>query len=169
MRKRKARAGYTLMELIIAVAIMGIVLLGAPELFTRIFQFIRLSIATAEIQKSARSALSNMNRDIRQARASSVTVDQISGQPPYSRITFTKMRDGGSDVLSYFQRGNRLYLSVNGAEGKLAADTLRQVYFSYPRSDDSSIISVSITFEKETYEGGSKALQMAVEKVRIMN
>ena len=33
----------------------------------------------------------------------------------------------------------------------------------------STILSISITFEKATYEGGTKALQMAVEKVRIMN
>jgi hypothetical protein len=46
---------------------------------------------------------------------------------------------------------------------------LRYIAFTYARTDDPSILSVSITTEKETYESGTKALQMAIEKVRVMN
>ncbi|HBE88340.1 MAG TPA: hypothetical protein DDW67_04275 [Elusimicrobia bacterium] len=165
------RPGYTLMELMIVVAIMGVLVLSAPQIFTKVYQFVRLATARAEIQKNAREALSNVNRELRQAVATSIVIDQRSGQPPHSRITFNRYKaDGSIGTVSYYQQGRRLYLALDGAaEGRLVADNLRYLAFSYPRTDDSDIISLSVTFEKETYEGGAKALQMAVEKVRIMN
>lgn len=167
----KKRPGYTLMELMIAVAIMGVLVLGAPQLFTKVYQFVRLATARAEIQKNAREALSNINRELRQAVATSIVIDQVSGQPPHSRITFNYYKpDGSIEQMSYYQSGRKLYQARNGSsEGRLVADSLRYLAFSYPRTDDATIISLSVTFEKETYEGGAKALQMAVEKVRVMN
>lgn len=159
------------MELMVAVAIMGVVMIGAPQFFTRIYQFIRLTQARSEIQKNARGALANINRELRQAVASSIVIDQVSGQPPHSRITFTRYKpDGSTAEVSYYQSGKKLYQSFSGSSsGRLVAENLRYLAFSYPRTDDDAIISLSVTFERETYEGGTKALQMAVEKVRIMN
>lgn len=167
----RKRPGYTLMELMVAVAIMGVLVLGAPQIFTKVYQFVRLTTARAEIQKNARESLSNINRELRQAVSTSIIIDQVSGQPPHSRITFNYYKpDGSIEEISYYQMGRKLYQARNGSsEGRLVSDSLRYLAFSYPRTDDDAIISLSVTFEKETYEGGAKALQMAVEKVRIMN
>lgn len=170
MKAKKKRTGFTLMELMIVVGIMGVLVLAAPKTFIRVYQFVQLMMAKVEIQKNARGALANINRDLRQAVASSITVDSVSGMPPHSRITFDKYNSaGGIDQVSYFQNGNRLYQATGGGTGKMIADNLRYIAFTYPRTDDDTILSISITFEKATYEGGTKALQMAVEKVRIMN
>ncbi|MBU2530904.1 MAG: prepilin-type N-terminal cleavage/methylation domain-containing protein [Elusimicrobia bacterium] len=167
---KKRKSGYTLMELMIVVAIMGILFLAAPRIFKNAFRFVRLSFARAEIQKNARGSLGNINRELRQAVASSIVIDQATGMPPHSRITFTRYRpDGTTRQISYYQSGKKLYLSADGADGKMIADSLKYIAFSYPKTDDDSIVSVSLTFEKATYEGASKALQMAIEKVRIMN
>lgn len=167
----RKKPGHTLMELMVVVAIMGVLVLSAPQVFTRVYQFVRLITARAEIQKNAREMLSNINRELRQSVSSSIVIDQLSGQPPHSRITFEYYRpDGSTELISYYQRGRKLYQARQGSsEGRLMADNLRYLAFSYPRTDDATIISLSVTFEKETYEGGAKALQMAVEKVRIMN
>lgn len=158
------------MELMIVVAIMGIIIISAPKMFTGIYRFIALATARAEIQKNSRGALANMNRDIRQAQASTIVIDSFTGQPPHSRITFIKYTaTGGTQSVSYYQKGKQLFMSTGGAAGKLAFDNLRYLAFSYPETGDSAILSISVTFEKATYEGGTKALQMAVEKVRIMN
>lgn len=164
------RKGYTLMEMMAVLAVMGIVILSAPKLFSGVYRFTQLALARAEIQKNARGAISNINRGLRQAQASSVVIDQLAGMPPHSRITFSRYKpDGGTETLSYYQSGKRLYLSSGGTGGKKVADNLRYIAFTYPKTDDAYIISISLTFEKATYEGGAKALQMAVEKVRIMN
>lgn len=166
----RARKGYTLIELMIVVAILGVIVSAAPRLFTGIYRFTRMITARAEIQKNARASLSNINRGLRQAQASSIVIDQVSGMPPHSRITFTRYKpDGSTETVSYYQSGRKLYISTNGAAGKKVADDLRYIAFTYPKSDDAYIISISVTFERATYEGATKALQMAVEKVRIMN
>lgn len=158
-----------MIELMVVVSIMGILILSAPKIFTKTYQFVQLFMARVEIQKNARGALANINRDLRQAQASSISIDSLGGQPPHSRITFTKYNSsGGTGTVSYYQQGNDLYQSAGGT-GHLIARNLRYIAFTYPRTDDATIISISITFEKATFEGGTKALQMAVEKVRIMN
>ena len=166
----RRRKGYTLMELMVVVAILGVIVSAAPRLLNGIYRFSRLSTARLEIQKNARGALSNINRGLRQAQASSISISQLNGMPPHSKITFNRYKpDGTLETLSYYQSGKKLYMSSSGSAGKAIADDLRYVAFTYPKSDDEYIISVSITFERATYEGGTKALQMAVEKVRIMN
>ena len=158
------------MELMIVVAILGVIVSAAPRMFTGIYRFTRMITAKAEIQKNARGTLSNINRGLRQAQSSSILVDQVSGMPPHSRITFQRYKtDGSTEVVSYYQSGKKLYMSTNLAAGKKVCDDLRYIAFTYPKSDDSYIISISVTFEKATYEGAAKALQMAVEKVRVMN
>lgn len=176
MKTTRLKSGYTLMEMMIVVAIMGVVVLAAPRTFIKTYQFVQLLTARVEIQKNARGALANINRDLRQAVATSITLNSVSGQPPHSRITFNKYNSAGNfDTVSYYQQGNKLYQAIApGANvvlpaGKMIANNLRYIAFTYPRTDDDGIISISITFEKATYEGGTKALQMAVEKVRIMN
>ena len=80
IKLKKKKPGYTLMELMIVVAIMGIVLLSAPRIFKNAFRFVRLSFARAEIQKNARGSLGNINRELRQAVASSIVIDQETGE-----------------------------------------------------------------------------------------
>jgi len=177
MVNKGLKRGYTLMEMMIVVAIMGVLILAAPRTFIKSYQFVQLMMARVEIQKNARGALANINRDLRQAVASSVNIGSISGQPSHSCIYFAKYNSsGGQDYMTYYQNGNKLYQARSAAAitscshtGKMIANNLRYIAFTYPRTDDDTILSISITFEKATYEGGTKALQMAVEKVRIMN
>lgn len=154
-----------MIEIMISVAILGIIMMTAPTLLLNITRFMRLSNARIETQRAARDALSRINQSLRQATADSVIITQETNQPPSSSISFSTI-DGRS--LKYFQSGK--YLSFhNGTSTTTIVDGLRYIVFSYPRSDDSTILSVSVTFEKDTYQGGTKALQMAIEKVRIMN
>jgi prepilin-type N-terminal cleavage/methylation domain-containing protein len=165
---RKARHfehGITLVELMIVVAILGVIFSIAPSVLTSITRFSRLSSARLDTQKSARDTMNQINQSLRQASAATIIVSQETGQPPYSSLTFTTV-DGRP--LKFYQSGRDLNFVQRGSTVTVA-DGLRYIAFTYPRTDNSKIISVSVTYEKDTYQGGAKALQMAIEKVRVMN
>jgi Tfp pilus assembly protein PilW len=161
------RAGITLAEVMIGVAILGIIFAIAPKVLSDTYKFFRLSMARAEIQRDARTALDLMNRRLRQAGASTITVSRHSaGQPYYSKVAFTT---ASGDAMEFYQEGSDLKMTENGSSARVMAKNLRYLAFTFAESDNSYIMSVSVTFEKAIYSGRSKALQMAVEKVRIMN
>ncbi len=164
MKNTRSR-GMTLVELTIAVAILGILTTLGPQLILSINRIFFLNRAKIETQRDLRATHSLINRFLRQASENSITIDKATRQPPYSRITFTKIQ---GDVIKFYQSNNKLIISENGTERTLAAN-LRYIAFSFPKSDDLSIVAVSMTMENKTYEGLTKTLQMSTEKVRVMN
>ncbi|MFH1725468.1 MAG: type II secretion system protein [Elusimicrobiota bacterium] len=156
--------GYTLTEMMAVIAIVGILAMVVPQLFIQVSRFFRQNQARAEIQRDARTVFALIGRNLRQARTTSIIVDQLSGQPPYSRISFKKMDDR---VMSFYQEGSQLYQVTGGT--KSIAKNLRYLAFTHPRTDDDTLVSVTLTLERATYEGQTKALQLSVEKIRVRN
>lgn len=150
--------------MMIVTAIMGVVAFIAPKLYIQIQRFFFMSSAHIELQRDARTSMSILSRRIRQARSETIVVDRASSQPYYSRLSFTDIH--GNNV-KFYQQGKLLQM-VDVSTTTLS-ENLRFLSFSVPRSDDLSIISVSLTLEKVTFEKRTKALHMASEKVRIMN
>jgi len=159
-----SQRGYTLVEVMVSLSILAIMAVIMAPLMKQAQRYFWMHRAKTEIQRDARLSLETVNRFLRQAYAASVVVDQLSGQPSHSRITFTTIQ---GRTLSFYQRDNTLYQAA-GSTSTLS-DNLRFIAFSYPRSDDASILSVSMTMEKSTYEGKAKALELSIEKVRVMN
>lgn len=136
----------------------------------------RLSQAKIEIQRDVRTCLDLIHRNLRQAKYTSVTIYKSTTtagvtNPPCSLIYFQNVDD---DEISYYQDENKLYQKIkrSGQTSYVTnqlAENLRYIYFAYPQSDERSIVSISICFEKATYAGGAKALQLSVEKIRLMN
>lgn len=161
--------GYSLIEVIVVVALVGILAMMAPRLFLQVTRYLRMSRAHYEIQRDSKNALLTINRALRQAKASTVTVSSKTGQPPYSWITFDKyVSPTSARTVQFYQQGPNLY-AVDEGKTRLLCTNLRYIAFTYPRTDDAMILSISVTMEKATYEGRSKALHLAVEKVRVMN
>ncbi|MEI6845912.1 MAG: type II secretion system protein [Candidatus Firestonebacteria bacterium] len=165
LRIARKKKGYTLVEVMLVLAVMGIVLAGTMGLLINFTRFWRVNQAKLDIQRDARRTLSLMNKKLRQAVQSSIVIDQVTGMPPWSRVTFTGL---DSVSISYYQNGDRLYQEANG-QILLLGENLKTIRFSYPSSDDGTLLGVSVCFEKATYEGGSKSLQLSIEKVRVMN
>lgn len=157
--------GTTLTELMIVIAILGIVFMVVPKLLINMTRFTKINEARLETQRNAREALTQINKLLRQAKASTITISQESGQPPLSSIVFETIDN--RDV-KYYQEGRDLKFVTSGST-RTVSEGLRYIAFTMPRTDDAKILSVSLTFEKGTFEGGTKALQMAIEKVRVMN
>jgi len=164
LKRARGRRGYTLVEAMMTAGITGIVASTAPTIFHRVYQVYELHNAKVEIQRDARVSLDIINRFLRQAQAHTVVIDQVTNQPPYSRISFRTVT--GQNVM-FYQSGKTLY-QVNASTTSLSAN-LRYIAFTYPRSDDPSILQVAITMEHGTFQGRSKALELSIEKIRIMN
>ncbi|MBI5881653.1 MAG: prepilin-type N-terminal cleavage/methylation domain-containing protein [Elusimicrobia bacterium] len=159
------RAGYTLVEAMMVVTILGVVAIIGPRLLTGMTQFFNQSLARTDIQRDIRVALDTMNRTIRQASAATVTVSQDTGQPPYSKVSFTTV-DGKS--VTYKQSGRKL-LQVVGSAQTVLVNSIEYLAFTYPQTDENTVVSISVTLQKKTFSGRSTALQMAITKVRVMN
>jgi prepilin-type N-terminal cleavage/methylation domain-containing protein len=160
-----ARRGFTLTEALLVVAIMGILSVIGPRLLIQTDRFMVMSRTRADLQKEARAIMYVVNRQLRQAQANTIRIDQATNQPYYSRITFTKQQ--GTSV-SFYQNGKYFQQTV-GTNTKILSKNLRYLAFTFPRSDDLTIVSVSMTLEASIYEARTKALHMASERVRIMN
>ncbi|MBI5239726.1 MAG: prepilin-type N-terminal cleavage/methylation domain-containing protein [Elusimicrobia bacterium] len=157
--------GYTMTEMMVTVAILGVLISVAAPLLVQMTNFWRQTTARNTIQRDVRASLDIINRFCRQARAGTVVIDQAAGQPPFSRITFASVQ---GQTISFYQSGNRLYMT-QGNRVSVLSKSIAFIAFTYPRSDDTSIVSVAITAQAATYLGGSKALQLSIQKVRVMN
>jgi len=159
------KKGYTLTEMMITVAIVGILATVSAPLLVQMTNFFRQTSARNTIQRDVRASLDMIDRFTRQAYSGTVTIDQVSGQPPFSRLSFTNLN---GQPVSFYQVDNKLKMTV-GTDTSILSSNIAYIAFSYPRTDDISLISVAVTAQAATYLGGRKALQLSIQKVRIMN
>lgn len=165
MVKRSAsQLGYTLMEMMIVVGVLGVIFSLGPNLFKQVRRFFFLNTVKTEIQREARSIMVIVTQQVRMAQSQTIVIDQVAGQPYYSRLSF---QDINGKYIRYYQTGKNFYMVDTGTH--TLTGNLRYVAFAVPRSDDLGIVSVSFTLEKSIYEGQTKAIHMASQQVRIMN
>lgn len=153
----------------IVVAILGIVAMVAAPVMRNLTNFWRQSGARSDIQRDVRVSLDMVNRFLRQAKSGTVQIDQKTGQPPYSRLSMSTL-DGKR--ITFWQEGFNLRMSVSSGTATNTTNLSNRVgylAFTYPRTDDISIISVAVTMQAPTYLGGKKTLQLSIQKVRVMN
>ena len=161
----RGRAGYSLTEMLMAVAIIGILASVGARMMLQVNRYFIMTNTRTDLQREARDLMSVINRNLRQARADSIRIDTVPGQPFYSRLTFTKIQ---GTTMTFYLSGTNL-IQVVGSKNRTLTKNIKHLAFTLPRSDDLSIVSVSVTLEKAIYQGRTKALHMASEKVRVMN
>jgi prepilin-type N-terminal cleavage/methylation domain-containing protein len=156
--------GYTLIELMLVVSIIGVVFLIGGGLIVSFTRYFLTSQARQDVQRDARIAFELVSRNLRQAQASSIVIDQLFGQPPYSRITFTKV--SGAPIVCYQKDKNLYWVDIST---RVISGNLRYLAFAHVRTENDRLVSLAMTLEEDTYERGSKTIQLASDKVRIMN
>ncbi len=162
MVKNRSKAGFTLIEVMITIAILGTISAISAPLFLQAQRFFILTKARTDLQQEARGIMYVITRELHQAQSNSIRISRASNlQPYYSKITFTKQQ---GTTMTFLQSGNLLQ-----QQSQTISKNLRYIAFSFPRSDDMTIVSVSMTLQVNIYEGKIKALHMASEKVRVMN
>ena len=165
VKNLRGRAGYSVTELMIVVAIIGILASVGGRILLQVNRYFIMTSARTDLQREARALMYVINRNLRQAQASSITIDRSASQPFCTRITFTKVQ---GTTMTFYQSGNSLVQLV-GTKTRTLSKNVKYLAFTFPRSDDLSIVSVSVTLEKGIFQGRTKSLHMASEKVRVMN
>ena len=165
MVRARVRAGFTLIEAMLVIAILGIVSSLGATLFIQVNRYFILSKAQIALQQEARSVMYVMAKELRQAQSANIIISQAGGQPYYSEITFTEEQ---GKTVTFLQNGNLLEM-VNGSDTQILSKDLYYLAFTFPRSDDMNIVSISLTLETAIYQGGEKALHMASENVQVMD
>ncbi|HNW44971.1 MAG TPA: prepilin-type N-terminal cleavage/methylation domain-containing protein [Elusimicrobiales bacterium] len=167
-----SRRGVTLMEMMIVAGIITTLFaISAPLLLQANRQFIMIRTKLA-LQQEARGTMYILTRSLRQAKADSIVISRAdASQPFYSKITYTTEQSSTtllSNTFTFQQEGSNL-CQILGGQRRVLSTSLSYLAFTFPRSDDMSMISVAITLQKNIYEGKTKALHMASEKVHVMN
>lgn len=163
------KRGFTLPEAMMTVALVAILASVAAPVMMQMTNFWKMTTARNEIERDVRISLETINRYLRQAKSASVTIDRYSSSnPPFSRIAFTPEKGG---TVTFFQDGQNLKMILSSATVVTTTLSKRLGYlsFTYPTTFDPSIISVAITMQSPTYLQRKKALQLSIQKVRIMN
>lgn len=150
--------------MMITVSIVAMLIAMVAPLIIQTQRFFILNRARVNIQREARSAMTTISKNLRQAQSLTIRLDNATGQPYYSRIRFTTV-DGRT--LTYYQSGTNLYQI--GTSTSTLSTHVRFLNFFFPRSADMSILSMSMTLEESIYEGRKKALHVASERIRIMD
>lgn len=171
--KRSLSGGYTLVEVMIVVTILGIVVGMGSSLFFQAQNFYISSNARTVVQRDVRASLELINRELRQAIATSIVIDTPPNQGYYSRITFQTI-DGR--CMQFYQNGNQLKeviqntaCPITGGNQSVASHNLAYIAFTYPNTQDSSLIGVSLAIGQKIQRGQKKFLEMSFQRIRIMN
>jgi prepilin-type N-terminal cleavage/methylation domain-containing protein len=162
---RSRRRGYSLVELMLVVAILGVISSVGPLLMNQLQNFFLMSDARTEIERDARASLDIINRELRQAKSSTIILDAKSGNPPYSRIRFTHVNGNG---MSFYQDGAKLMMT-NGTDQNILTKNLVYIAFTFPQTDNPTIVSTAISMGKNIQLGRRKVLELTIQKVRVMN
>ena len=112
-RTSHKKRGYTLAEMMIVIAIVGVIISVGPNLFQQIRRFFFLNNTRVALQTDARASMIVMTSRLRQAISSTIVIDQAPTQPYYSRISFTDI-DGNS--IKFYQSNKTLYMVDSGQE-----------------------------------------------------
>ena len=124
MEKQK---GFTLIELAIVVALLGILGYGIVTFFRNTFRTWWQTSQQIDAQQKARAAMDEMTRFIRQARpVVNIVVGEQVGEDPNTMISFPHI-DGRQ--ISYFQSGDSLRRVVDGVTTDVIPEDLVSIAF----------------------------------------
>lgn len=147
------RKGYTLVEVMIAVAIMAIVIAGSSRFFTNSVKSWSSNYANLELQQNARNAMDEMTKSLLGASAATVVIDP-SAVPANSMITYQVNKDTGVFSYTYYLRNGSLVRRFNNVESNVMPNVTSLVFekkneTSLPTEEDLRCIKIQLVVENK--------------------
>lgn len=127
-KEEEERAGFTLVEVMIAVTILLVFIIGGARFFENSFKNWQANYAQLEIQQSGRIAMDGMTTNVRQASAATVIIDPLA-VPANSKITFQVMKDTGTRTITYSLAQEKMRMELNSVE-TITIDNVQELYFA---------------------------------------
>jgi len=151
MEKQK---GFTLIELMVVVALLGILGYGIVTFFTNTFRIWWQTSHQIDVQQKARTAMDEMTKFIRQARpVSALVVGKQAGEDSDTMITFTHI-DGRQ--FQYYKSGDSLIRVVDGATTDVIPEDLASIYFILDSTSSPTQLDISTLTVQTPGIGGEK-------------
>ena len=173
LRRDRGEKGFTMAELMIAVALTGIVTTWIVRLFMAGWNNWKRNFDDLTAQQSARRAMTIMVQALREGRPGSVIITNPVNGPTFGQISFT---DGRWRGWIFRQDGNRLMAVVPLVQGpdasttQLLATDVQAVIFTFPSFADIGLVDVGLTIRKMPYaKAANPIVVQLVERVMLRN
>ena len=151
MEKQK---GFTLIELMIVVALLAVLGYGIMKFFSNTFRTWWQTSQQIDAQQKARTAMDEMTRFIRQTRpVTGIVVGEQVGEDDNTMITFTHI-DGRQ--ISYYQSGDSLKRVVGGVTTDVIPEDLVSVYFVLDSTTSPTQVDISTLTVQTSGTGGEQ-------------
>ncbi|MDD5491208.1 MAG: prepilin-type N-terminal cleavage/methylation domain-containing protein [bacterium] len=144
--------GFTLLETMIAVAIMLLFVVGGARFFENSVKSWQTNYAKLEIQQNARIAMDEMTKNIMGASAAAVVID-VATVPPSSAIIFQVTKDSGTSTHLYYLSDNILMRQFNNVASEVIPN-VTELFFAkrnsttIPPAEDPRCIYIKLVVEK---------------------
>lgn len=162
--RRGSEGGFTLVELMISMALIGLGMSWVAIQFTRGLDLWRRNWTDLIVQQQTRSSMARIVQAIRQAKPGTLRVGNETGEALYSRVAFTHVSD---DAWVIFKRGAKLYVAEAGTTTFLA-DGVEALQFTYPSFQDTALLDVGLTVSRTASSKVFVRLQLT-ERVYLRN
>jgi len=146
--------GFTLIELMVVVALLGILGYGIVKFFTNTYRIWWQASQQINAQQKARAAMDEMTRFIRQAKpVTGIVVGQQAGEDANSMITFTHI---DNRQISYYKAGDSLKRVVGGATTDVIPEDLVSIYFILDATMTPTQVDISTLAVQTPGKGGEQ-------------
>lgn len=150
--KNSNRKGVTLVEIVIAVAIMLLFVAMGGKFFENSIKSWQTNYARMEIQQNARVAMDEMTKTVLGASAATVVID-LAAIPASSKITFQVTKDTGVNTQIYYLSNGTLIRQLNGVTTDVIANVTELFFAKWnsttiPPNEDLRSIYIKLVVEK---------------------
>lgn len=147
-RLRKSAGGFTIVELLIAVALASILFVAVGAAFTASLRNYQANEEIFKAVNNARQALCRMTNQLRTAGYDDPVVGLVAvdGMAPSNQCKF-RTRDGGEFTYEFRSADNKLYL-INNSDGQeylLCQDVTAMSFVKTPTEDGNDVERVQIS------------------------